>query len=323
MRRLRTRPLLRDMLRAPGIEARRLMWPVFLQEGLKVKEPIPSLPGQSCYSPDSLVEALEPVVNSGVNSIILFPRVAESLKCPEGRSILNEEGLMFEAIRVVKKHFPRLIVFADLDLSEYTIHGHSGIIDDAGVVLNDSTLEILSEAAVRLCRNGADGVAPSGMLDGQVSLIRNALEQSELSDSLIMSYSTKFDSRFYNCFRNAVNNTPQHGNRADCQISRSDSRQALRESIMDEREAADILMVKPALAYLDIIKDVSQSTDCPLAAYNVSGEYAMTWHAQDHGIGNRYALAHEILTSIFRAGADIVITYWANQISQILEYNER
>lgn len=322
MRRLRSRPNLRSMLCNPGIEARRLIWPVFLKTGTGVVEPLPSLPGQYCYSPDKLSEALEPVISSGVKSILLFPDIPDQLKHPEGHGILADDSLVLQSVEAIRKRFPELVIFADLDLSEYTTHGHSGIIDERGLVLNDPTLEILSEAAIKLCEGGADGLAPSGMLDGQVASLRAALESRSLSDALILSYSTKFASRFYDCFRNVVHNTPQHGSRADCQIPKGDTRQALRESIIDEQEAADILMVKPALAYLDIIRDVRLATNCPLAAYNVSGEYSMTWHAQDQGIGNRYALAHEILTSIFRAGADVVITYWANQIEQILNFNE-
>lgn len=310
------------MLRSPGIEARRLIWPVFLKTGRGIVESLPSLPGQYCYSPDRVSEALESIVSSGVNSILLFPDIPEALKYREGRGILADDSLILQSITAIRARFPNLVIFADLDLSEYTSHGHSGIIDERGVVLNDPTLEIISEAAVKLCRAGADGVAPSGMLDGQVAAIRRALESHALSDSLILSYSTKFASQFYNCFRSVVHNTPIHGSRDDCQIAKGNAQQALRESLLDEHEAADILMVKPALAYLDIIRDVHLATHSPLAAYNVSGEYAMTWYAQENGIGNRHALAHEILTSIFRAGADLVITYWANQIEQVLKFNE-
>lgn len=322
MRRLRSRTFLRDMLRAPDIVARKLIWPVFLKDGKSLREEIPSLPGQYYYSTDELVAALEPVTASGVRSILLFPNIHEGIKDANGSAILTEDGLMIKAIKDIKARFPDLVVFADLDLSEYTSHGHSGIIDSSGFVFNDRSINIVADAALRFCKAGADGVAPSGMLDGQVSAIRKALDAESLKNSLILSYSTKFASRFYDCFRLAANNTPQYGGRADCQIPMGDIHQAIRESVLDERESADILMVKPAMAYLDIIREIRMSTNSPLAAFNVSGEYAMTWHAEALGIGSRYALAHEILNSIFRAGADLAITYWANQISEIIKYNE-
>ena len=322
MRRLRSRPFLRDMLRAPDVVARKLIWPVFLKEGKSLREEISSLPGQYYYSPDELVAALEPVTASGVRSILLFPDLPDHLKDADGSAILMDDSLMIKAIKQVKAKFPNIVVFADLDLSEYTTHGHSGVINDSGFVRNDHSLRILAEAAACFCRAGADGVAPSGMLDGQVFEIRKALDAESLKNSLILSYSTKFASRFYDCFRQAVHNTPQYGSRADCQIPMGDTHQSIRESVLDECESADILMVKPTMAYLDIIREIRMATKSPLAAFNVSGEYAMTWHAEALGIGSRYALAHEILNSIFRAGADLAITYWANQISEITKFNE-
>lgn len=322
MRRLRTRPALRRMLEVSVPQPQKLIWPVFLRPGQKVKEAIPSLPNQYHLSVDNLVNEVERVVSLGVTSVLLFPDLPSETKTPDGRNILDEDGLLTQGIRELKARLPEVVVFADLDLSEYTSHGHSGIINSVGTVQNDATLEVVAKGAVVMAAAGADGIAPSGMQDGQVSAIRSSLDESHFENTLVLSYSTKFASSFYDCFRSAVHNAPLHGSRRDCQIPVGDRQQAIRESLLDVGEGADMLMVKPALSYLDIIRDVRSATQLPIVAYNVSGEYALLWHAEKIGVGNTKKMAFETLSSMFRAGADLVISYWANQIDQILKHHE-
>lgn len=319
MRRLRSHPSVREMLRSNFIEPSRLVWPVFVEEGVDKIEEIADLPGQFSFTVDRISEGVAPVLESGVRAVLLFPIIQQNLKTDDGSEMISTENLICRTIACLRSSFPELIIFADLDLSEYTIHGHSGIINQHGIVENDATMKIVAKASEIFCSAGAHGVAPSGMLDGQVTTIRETLDSGGYSESLILSYSTKFSSNFYDCFRKTVGNSPKFGGRADCQIPYCDIDQALRESKLDEQESADILMVKPALAYLDVIYQIKQATHLPLAVFHVSGEYAMLWNADRLGFGDRYALAHEVLSGIFRAGADLVITYWANQINAILE----
>lgn len=318
MRRYRKTSSIRGLLDNVQISQKKLIWPVFVKPGSGIKEPIPSLPMQHYLSPDVLYEEVAKVCDMGVSSVLLFPVVPTEIKTADGSYILQREGLMAIAVASLKKQLPNVTVFVDLDMSEYTNHGHSGIIDAEGIVQNDETLSIISKAAPILLETGADGIAPSGMIDGQVSVIRKSLIEAQMDDRLILSYSTKFASTFYEAFRMAARNTPKFGHRQDCQLPITDVRQAIRESLLDEQEGADLLMVKPALCYLDVIQAIRKRTDLPLGAYNVSGEYNLTWNATKLNIGDSHKMAHEILTSIFRSGADFVITYWSNQIREVL-----
>ena len=313
LRRLRRTESLRRMLGQPLPGPEKFIWPVFLREGRKVDEPVSAMPGQFRMSVDVLLKKLEPVTASGVGGILLFGLTDPSKKDANGSEAFNEKGAVQKAIPLIKKAFPQLTVFTDVCLCAYTDHGHCGPLNKAGEVDNDAALALLQKVAVSHAAAGADCVAPSAMMDGQVLAIREALDEDKLTDTLLMSYSSKFASSMYGPFREAEQSAPGKGDRQGYQAPYNDLRQALRESEFDEDEGADILMVKPALMYLDVIQRLRDSTPLPVAAYNVSGEYSMLIAQADRGWGDLRAMVRESTAAMQRAGTDIFISYWANQ----------
>jgi porphobilinogen synthase len=313
LRRLRRTESLRRMLGQPLPGPEKFVWPVFLREGRKVDEPVSAMPGQSRMSVDVLLKKLEPVAESGIGGVLLFGLTDPSKKDANGLEAFNEKGVVQKAIPLIKKAFPQLTVFTDVCLCAYTDHGHCGPLNKAGEVDNDVALALLQKVAVSHAAAGADCVAPSAMMDGQVLAIRKALDGDKLTDTLIMSYSSKFASSMYGPFREAEQSAPGKGDRQGYQAPYNDLRQALRESEFDENEGADILMVKPALMYLDVIQRLRESTHLPVAAYNVSGEYSMLIAQADRGWGDLRAMVRESTAAMQRAGTDIFISYWANQ----------
>jgi porphobilinogen synthase len=319
LRRLRRTEGLRKMMGQPLPGPDKFIWPVFLKEGTGIEEPIDAMPGQSRMSADVLLKKLEPVVESGVGGVLLFGLTDPSKKDASGSEAWNEHGAVQQAIPLIKQEFPQLTVFTDVCLCAYTDHGHCGALHAGTEVDNDATLELLQKVAVSHAAAGADCVAPSAMMDGQVMAIREALDDEELTDTLLMSYSTKFASSMYGPFREAEQSAPGKGDRQGYQASYSDLRTALRESELDEDEGADILMVKPALMYLDVIAKLRESTDLPLAAYNVSGEYSMLIAQAERGWGDLRAMVRENMAALQRAGTDIFISYWANRYNEFLK----
>ena len=311
LRRLRRTAAIRDMFAMPQPGPEKFIWPVFLVPGANRREPIDSMPGQFRFSADELVKALAPVVASGVKSVLLFGQHEGEGKDECGTPAADPGGAVQRAIPVLRDVYPDLVILTDVCLCAYTSHGHCGPRDADGGVDNDAACEMLSRVAVSHARAGADGVAPSAMMDGQIAAIRHALDEEGFNKTLLISYSTKFASQMYGPFRDAENSAPGQGDRQGYQASFRDVRTALRESVLDEEEGADALMVKPALFYLDLIKELSERTLLPIMAYNVSGEYSMIHAAASAGYCDLYATARESLYAIFRAGATQVISYWA------------
>jgi porphobilinogen synthase len=316
LRRLRRTEALRRLVGQPVPTLGKMIWPVFVIEGEKRKTEIGSLPGQFRMSADEVCRVVAPLVAKGLGGLMLFGVPDEKNKDTGGTAAFAENGLVQLAVKKLKSEFPQLPVFTDVCLCGYTNHGHCAPLKD-GTADNDAALPILGKIALSHASAGADGVAPSAMMDGQVAAIRRTLEANGFHDTILMSYSTKFASALYGPFREAAESSPQSGDRKAYQIDPSNLQQALREAQLDEAEGADILMVKPATFYLDVISNVRKNTGLPLAAYNVSGEYAMLYALAKSGGGDLYALARENLIAIQRAGADILITYWADQYDRI------
>ncbi|MFG6395214.1 MAG: porphobilinogen synthase [Lachnospiraceae bacterium] len=308
MRRLRSDNNLRSLVRETVVTTDDLVYPVFIKEGRNIKEPVASMPGIYQYSSDLFSGELERIQNAGIKAILIFgiPEHKDEI----GSEAYNDYGVTQNAIREIKKMAPDIIVIADVCLCEYTSHGHCGIIS-GHEILNDETLEPLAKMSVSLARAGADIIAPSDMMDGRVAYIRKALDISGFKNTPIMAYSAKFASGYYSPFRDAAQSAPSFGDRKTYQMDPANGREALRECENDIAEGADIIMVKPALAYLDVIKEVSVRTNYPVAAYNVSGEYSMVKAASLNGWIDEKRIVMENLTSIKRAGAGIIITYHA------------
>ena len=313
-RRLRDHAVFREMVAETSLEPRRLVQPLFVKEGLKGRSPIPSLPGQAQLGPKELVVEARRVRDAGVPAVLLFG--IPSKKDAEGSAATDPDGIIPQSIRALKAAVPDLAVIVDICLCEYTVHGHCGLVTEQGgrqTVDNDATLERLAEMAVVCAEAGADMVAPSDMMDGRVGVVRDALDACGLEQVPILAYAAKYASHFYGPFRDAAESPPQFGDRRGYQMDFRNSDEALREVAADLEEGADIVMVKPALAYGDIIRRVKDEFGVPVAAYNVSGEYAMVEAAAANGWIDREAVIHEILTSLRRAGADILISYWATE----------
>lgn len=309
MRRLRKNGKLRDLVSEAFISSDKLILPVFIEEGLKSRKEISSMPGIYRYSIEEAVRYLKTLEGKGLKTVILFGIPSE--KDATGTSAFNRDGVIQEGIRRIKKETD-LTVIADLCLCEYTDHGHCGIVEN-GEVMNDATLEVYGRIALSYAEAGVDVVAPSGMMDGQVAAIRDALDDGGYHNVPIMAYGVKYHTAMYGPFREAADSTPGFGDRRSYQMDYRNSREALREMEEDMYEGADILMVKPALLYLDIISLCRNSFDLPLAAYNVSGEYSMIVNAVRGGLLNEEVI-RESVTSIFRAGADMVITYFTEYL---------
>jgi porphobilinogen synthase len=320
MRRLRASPALRGLVRETELRADRLVLPLFVSETASVNEPIEGMPGVERLSIAAAVEEARDAAALGLAAVLLFGVPAE--KDPEGSGAWDEEGVVQLAAAAIKRALPELLVITDVCLCEYTDHGHCGVLTRTGPhpphVDNDATLELLARTAVSHARAGADIVAPSDMMDGRVGAIRSELDSEGLSDVPILAYSAKFASAFYGPFREAAGSTPAFGDRRSYQMDPANGREAVREALLDASEGADMVMVKPALAYGDLIRAVKRATRLPVAAYNVSGEYAMVKAAAAAGYMDERAAVSEILTSLHRAGADIVISYHSKDAAQWL-----
>jgi porphobilinogen synthase len=298
----------------PGPE--KCIWPVFIGDAPAQKTPIPSLPDLYCYGVDTLSRALEPLCDHGIGGVLLFPVPPSHHKTPDAAHAYDDAGIVPAALRVLRTRFPALTFFTDVCLCAYTPHGHCAIHNDLRQRDEECTRATLAKIACAHANAGAHFVAPSAMADGQVAAIRTALDAAHLTDAGIMSYSSKFASAFYAPFRNAVDCAPQYGDRAAYQTAPDSPALALRESLNDEKEGADILMVKPALAYLDIIALIKQHSNLPLAAYNVSGEYLMLRSLAEATGTPLATLVRETFTAYSRAGADIIISYWTHRYAE-------
>lgn len=307
-RRLRANPAMRRMVRETRIDPAELIYPIFVAEGENIKTPVDSMPTVYQYSIDRLEEILPQIADSGISGLLIFGIPAH--KDSRGTEAYNDEGITQRAIRYIKAHYPDMIVIADVCLCEYTDHGHCGLVCGCRI-LNDETLPLLSAMSVSLAKAGADIIAPSDMMDGRVAAIRKSLDENGFTDTPIMAYSAKFASGYYSPFRDAAHSAPGFGDRKTYQMDPANGREALREIEDDVREGADMVMVKPALAYLDVLKSARERFDLPLVAYNVSGEFSMVKAAAQMGWIDERRIVMENLTAIKRAGADIIITYHA------------
>jgi porphobilinogen synthase len=316
MRRLRASPAMRGLVRETELRADRLVMPLFVSETTSAREPIEAMPGIERLSIAAAVQEATEAAALGLGAVLLFGIPAE--KDREGSGAWDEDGAVQLAIAAVKQAFPELLVITDVCLCEYTDHGHCGVLRPDGGVDNDATLELLARTAVSHARAGADIVAPSDMMDGRVGSIRAELDAEGFAETPIMAYAAKFASTFYGPFREAAGCAPEFGDRRSYQLDPGNGREAVREALLDASEGADMMMVKPALAYGDVIRAVKRATRLPVAAYNVSGEYAMVKSAVATGYMDERATVTEILTSLHRAGADIVISYHSKDAARWL-----
>lgn len=311
-RRLRTSETLRKMVRETRMDASSLIYPMFVKEGENIKEEIASMPGQYRYSPDRMGEKLFELSEAGVPAVLFFG--IPKRKDAEGSMAYAQDGIAQQALARAKREFPNLFLIGDVCLCEYTSHGHCGILrgEDAD---NDGTLPLLAKAAVSQAQAGADMVAPSDMMDGRVAAIRDALDLAGFVHTPIMAYSAKYASSFYGPFREAAKSAPRFGDRKTYQMDVHNRREALKEALCDVGEGADIVMVKPAMAYGDVIRDIKEATSLPVAAYSVSGEYAMAKAAAKAGFLSEEGVMCEMAASAFRAGADLYLTYFAAELA--------
>lgn len=314
-RRLRTTKVIREMVAETTLRREHLIQPLFVVPGKGIKNPITSMPGQYHFSRDTLASEAIELWARGIKAIILFG-LPES-KDEIGSSSWKENGVVQDAIKAVKDSVPEMVVITDVCLCEYTSHGHCGVVR-GNKILNDPTLELLARQALSHAKAGADIVAPSDMMDGRVKAIREALESEGFSEVLILSYAVKYASGFYGPFRDAADSAPQFGDRASYQMDPRNLREAIKEALLDQEEGADILMVKPALPYLDVVSKVKEATVLPIAAYNVSGEYSMIKAASKMGWIDEWRCVLEVLFSIRRAGADLILTYFAKEAAELL-----
>jgi len=318
-RRLRKTKPLRDLVRETHLHVEDLIYPIFVQEGEGVKVEIPSMPGIYRFSPDTVVDEVKEARDLGIKGVILFG--IPPYKDEVGSSSWSKVGIVQKTLRVLKKEVPEMVLIADVCFCEYTSHGHCGVVVN-GDVDNDATLENLKKQAVSLAESGADILAPSGMMDGMVKAIREALDGAGFSHIPIMAYSAKYSSAFYGPFRDAAESAPSFGDRRTYQMDVGNAREAFKEVYLDILEGADIVMVKPALAYLDVIKTIKESFPVPVAAYNVSGEYSMVKAAEKMGWLDGKRTMVEILYSIKRAGADLILTYFAKEAAKLINKGE-
>lgn len=323
LRRLRKNEGLRKLVRETRLSVNQLVYPMFVRRGHKIHKEIPSMPGIYQQSIDQILKEMEEIEKLSIPAVLLFG-IPET-KDEKGRGAYAAHGIVQKALKSIKKEFPHILLITDVCLCSYTTHGHCGIIKQARgsrlearttIVENDETLDVLQKVALSHAESGADMVAPSTMMDGMVKAIRNALDENSFSEIPIMSYASKMASHFYGPFRDAAESPPQFGDRKSYQMDYSNPDEALREARLDVEEGADIVMVKPALAYLDIIKSIKDALHIPMAAYHVSGEYSMVKAAAQKGWLSEEEIVLEILTASCRSGADILITYWAKQAAK-------
>ncbi|WP_096027980.1 porphobilinogen synthase [Campylobacter lanienae] len=320
-RRLRLDESLRAMVRENKISIDDFIYPLFVVEGIGIKNEISSMPGVFQMSLDEILKECEEIINLGIKSIILFG--IPSLKDSIGSDALDENGIIARSVRAIKEKFPKLFVITDLCFCEYTDHGHCGILDHkCDSVDNDATLEISAKQALIHAKAGADMIAPSGMMDGIIYTLRKALDENGYVNLPIMSYSTKFASAYYGPFRDVAQSAPSFGDRKSYQMDPANRLEAIGESLEDEAQGADILMVKPALAYLDIIRDIKERTKLPLCVYNVSGEYALLKAGAKAGVIDYERVMMETMIAFKRAGANLIISYHAKEVAKILNSNK-
>lgn len=319
-RRLRTSENLRLMMRESSLNSQDLIYPLFIVDGTGVRKEIYSMPDVFNLSIDEALKECEECLKLGIKAVILFGVIEEGLKDSCGSEALDENSLIARSIKVIKKEFPSLVVITDLCFCEYTDHGHCGIIDPhTKSVANDATLEISQKQALIHARAGADMIAPSSMMDGIIYALRKALDQNGFENLPLMAYSTKFASAFYGPFRDAAASAPGFGDRKSYQMDYANGVEALRESLEDEAQGADILMVKPALAYLDVVKDIATHSNLPLCVYNVSGEYALLKAGAKLGVIDYEKILLETMFAFKRAGAKLIITYHAKEVARLLQ----
>lgn len=313
-RRNRKSEAVRNLVREHQVTVHDLMYPLFLTDGTNQKTEISSMPGIYRYSMDHALREIETCMKAGLNGFVLFPHITDELKDKKASESVNENGLYLSAIREIKKEFPEALIMTDAAMDPYSSDGHDGYVRD-GEILNDETLQILGEMAVAQARAGADIIGPSDMMDGRVAHIRRSLDEYGFTHVSIMSYTAKYASAFYGPFRDALASAPKSGDKKTYQMDPANVREARMEASLDEAEGADFLMVKPALSYLDVIKTLRDHTTLPVAAYNVSGEYAMVKAAAARGWLDGDRVRDEVLLSIKRAGADIILTYFAKEFA--------
>ena len=317
-RRLRRNPSIRSLVREAHLSIDDFIYPMFVMEGENSRVEIPSMPEAYRFTLDLLVKEVEENYALGIKAIALFPAVPEEKKDLTGSESFNPEGLAQRAVRAIKAVLPDIIIFTDVALDPFTTHGHDGIIDDNGVILNDETVEVLVKMSISQAAAGTDFVSPSDMMDGRIGAIRQGLDANGFENVGILAYSAKYASAYYGPFRDALGSAPKSGDKKTYQMDPANSREAIKEVYLDIAEGADIVMVKPALAYLDIIAKVKDATNVPVAAYNVSGEYAMIKAAAQLGWIDEKKVMWETLLSMKRAGADIILSYHAKAVAQIL-----
>ena len=311
---------LRDLLAENTVSVNDLIMPLFFKEGRGERVEIKTMPGQYRYSLDILIDKVKELEDLGIKSVSLFPCIPEGLKTLLAEESYNPEGLNQKAIRAVKAACPNMLVMSDVALDPYNSAGHDGIVDtNSGEILNDETLEVLAKMALAQAQAGSDIIGPSDMMDGRVGYIRKALEKASYKNTLVMAYTAKYASAFYGPFRDALDSAPKSGNKKTYQMNPANSREALRELKLDISESADIVMVKPGIAYLDIIAKLRAQTDLPVAAYNVSGEYAMVKAADQLGYIDGDAIMREMLIGFKRAGADLILSYFTEQMAKYLK----
>ena len=316
-RRLRTSEAIRSLVRETTITPSDFIVPLFVVEGKGIQEEIASMPNYYRFSLDLLADEVRLLWKMGLKSVLLFVKVPDNLKDNKGTEALNKDGLMQRAIKTVKDAAPNMYVMTDVALDPYSSYGHDGIVED-GKIINDATSEVLAQMSVSHAQAGADMVAPSDMMDGRILYIREALEENNFTDCGIMSYSAKYASAFYGPFRDALDSAPGFGDKKTYQMDPANRSEAIKESLMDIDEGADILMVKPGLCYLDIVRDLRNEIELPIAVYQVSGEYAMLKAAAEKGWLDHDAVMMEQVTAIKRAGADLMASYFAKDVVRLL-----
>jgi porphobilinogen synthase len=317
-RRLRRNAAIRNLVRETTLSVYDLIYPMFVMEGSQTREEIASMPGAYRFTLDLFLEEVREVFALGIQAIALFPAIDPSHKDDLGSESYNPEGLVQRTVRAMKALEPELIVFTDVALDPFTTHGHDGLLGEQGEILNDETVEVLTKMALSHAAAGADFVAPSDMMDGRIGEIRDRLDEEGYHRVGILAYSAKYASAYYGPFRDALGSAPKSGDKKTYQMDPANSREAMKEVYLDVMEGADMVMVKPALAYLDVVAKVKEATNLPVAAYNVSGEYAMIKAADRLGWIDGKKVMLETLLSMKRAGADVILTYFAKEVAQIL-----
>ncbi|TYP93310.1 porphobilinogen synthase [Fodinibius salinus] len=317
-RRLRASGAIRDMVAEHNLKPADFIAPVFVMEGENEKVEIPSMPDYYRYTLDLLLEEVQELKNVGIRSLVIFAKVPKNKKDNKGTEALNSEGLMQRAVRAIKEQFPEMLVMTDIAMDPYSSYGHDGIVED-GKILNDESVEVLTKMAVSHAEAGADMVAPSDMMDGRIGSMRQALDEQGFNHTGIMAYSAKYASAYYGPFRDALDSAPGFGDKKTYQMDPANVQEAIKEAQLDEQEGADIVMVKPGLPYMDVIRAVKENVSVPVSVYNVSGEYAMLKAAAEKGWLDEEQVMVETLVGFKRAGADLIATYFAKAASKILK----